>query len=302
VGSPSSSNTTPPVELRSGELLLRGLRVHYVEAGEGPTLLLVHGSLSDHRAWRRVIAPLAARHRVVVPDLPGFGKSEKPSRYPFTREAFAETLCDLLAGLQAPRAHVVGAGLGGTIGLTLAADHPECVDRLAVLSCALGDAPRSLRARIAAVPVLGGLWFKQMVGRRAFHGYFRREVFAPGYGYDGRALDELFDAFDPPEARECAWRTLLHAESDLSGLEVKVAKVRAPTAILWGDRDRLPVSHGLRLARRIRGARLETVPNAAGAPAEEQPEATVAALLRHLGAERDGPPRALPAPTRPEER
>jgi len=62
------------------------------------------------------------------------------------REAFAETLCDLLAGLQAPRAHVVGAGLGGTIGLTLAADHPECVDRLAVLSCALDD-----RRRVVAV-------------------------------------------------------------------------------------------------------------------------------------------------------
>jgi len=265
-------------------------------------LLLVHGALSDHRAWRRVIAPLATRYRVVVPDLPGFGRSEKPSRYPFTRDAFAETLCDLLAGLRTPRAHVAGTGLGGTIALTLAADHPEWVDRLVVVSAAAGDAPRSLGARLATVPVLGGLWFKQFVGRATFHGYFRREVYAPGFAYDRRALDDLFDAFDPPEARECAWRTLVRAESDLSGLDVKIPKVRAPTVVLWGDRDRISMAHSLRLARRIRGARLEIIANAAGAPAEEQPEATAAALHRHLHPEADQPLRALPAPEDSQER
>ncbi len=278
------------------------MRVHYVEAGEGPTLLLVHGALGDHRSWRRIIAPMATRYRVLVPDLPGFGRSEKPSRYPFTREAFAETLCDLLAGLRTPRAHIAGAGLGGTIALTLAADHPEWVDRLAALSCPVGDAPRSLGARLATVPVLGGLWFKQLVGRATFHGYFKREVYAPGFAYDRRAVDDLFDAFDPPEARECAWRTLLRAESDLSGLDVKIPKVRAPTALLWGDRDRIPVSHGMRLARRIRGARLEIIAQAAGAPAEEQPEATAAALHRHLRGDAEVTPRALPAPEGHEER
>ncbi|MEZ4410766.1 MAG: hypothetical protein R3A52_30440 [Polyangiales bacterium] len=70
----------PPADatpVKGGQLLLRGVRVHYREWGEGPTaLLLLHDLLMDHRAWRHLAPRLAAKHRVIAPDLPGFGLSE----------------------------------------------------------------------------------------------------------------------------------------------------------------------------------------------------------------------------------
>lgn len=273
----------PTPEAQSRDLLLRGVRVHYQEIGRGPTLLLLHDVFADHRAWRRVVPRLAARFRVIVPDLPGFGVSEKPTRYAFTREAFAETLCDLLAGAGVARAHVAGHGLGAGIALTLAADHPEIVDRLALMHAAAWPAERSLGTRLPTIPVLGSLLFKQWYGRGMFHGYFRREVFAPGYRYDRATVDAWFEQFYPPEARECAWRTVERAVLDVSALGPKVAKVRAPTVVMWGDRTR-PSSQALghRLAREIRDARWELVAGAASGMWEEQPDAVADALERYL--------------------
>ncbi len=260
------------------------MRVHYLEAGKGDPLLLVHGLLTDHRAWRLLVPLLSPHFRVIVPDLPGFGASEKPTRYAFTREAFAETLCDLLAGVEVTSAHVVGAGLGGTVAMTLAADHPECVERLAVLSSVAYPTPKPLRSRLAETAVVGALLFKQFTTRGRFHALLRDEFYAAGYRYDRRTVDAWFDAFDPPEARECAWLAFRRAESDLAALGPKLPKVRCPTTVLWGERDPNPMTLGMRLAYQITGARIESVPGASRALAEEQPEATAAAVLRHLRA------------------
>ncbi len=263
------------------DLLLRGVRVHYEEAGRGPVLLLLHDTFADHRAWRSVLPKLSERFRVLVPDLPGFGASEKPSRFAFTREAFAETLCDLLAGAGAARAHVAGHGLGASIALTLAADHPELVDRLALLNAAAWPAERSWTARLPAMPFVGPLVFKQWYGRGMFHRYFQREVYAPGYRYDRALVDAWFAQFDPPEARECAWRTLRRSVLDVSALGPKLSKVRAPSMVLWGDRARPSLQVlGRRLARELRDARWESVAGAGAGLCEEQPDAVADALGR----------------------
>ena len=265
------------------DLLLRGVRVHYLEAGRGPVLLLLHDVLADHTAWRDVVPRLSERYRVIAPDLPGFGASERPPRYAFTREAFADTLCDLLAGVGATRAHVAGHGLGATVALTLAADHPELVDRLALMHALVWPAERTWTARLPGVPVLGALAFKQWFGRGMFHSYFKREVFAPGFRYDRARVDGWFAQFDPPESRECAWKTMRRAVLDVSALGPKLAKVRAPTVVLWGDRSRMSSQHlGRRLARDVHAARWEPVAGAGSGLWEEQPDAVAEALDRWL--------------------
>jgi len=219
---------------------------------------------------------------VIAPDLPGFGASEKPTRYAFTREAFAETLCDLLAGVGVPRAHVIGHAMGGAVGLTLAADHPEVVDHLTVINTLPARGSMPVHTRLSLAPVFGAFLLKQFYTRAAFHGYFRDEVYAPGAAYDRAAVDAWYDAFDPPEARECTLRALRNA-TDLSSLGPKVAKVRAPTMVLWGERDpHGPVHMGRRLAYEIAGARFEPIARAGNSPHEEAPEPTADAITRHL--------------------
>lgn len=265
------------------DLLLRGIRVRYHEAGEGAPVLLVHGLLTDHKLWLPVARILARSFRVIVPDLPGAGESEKPTRHPFTRDALADTLCDLLAGVDAPRAHIAGHGIGGLVALTLAADRPEFVDRLVLVSTVAVPAEQPFRTRLALMPFVGPFVFKQVYGSAVVHGFFRGDVFAPGFRYDRDLLDGWFEAFDSPEARECQWRMLSRAQGDVSALGPRLPKVRSPSLVLWGDREpRAPITLGQRLAHELRDGRLELIANSGSAAPLEQPAATAEAIARHL--------------------
>lgn len=273
---------TDPIRPTPHDLLIRGVRVRYFEAGHGPPVVLVHGFLVNSREWALITPGLARHFRVIAPDLPGFGESERPVNYPYTREGYAETVCDLLAGLEISRAHVVGHSMGGAIALVLAADHPERVDKLAVINTVSYPFELPLKGRLPLLPIVGPLVFKYLYNRPLFHDYFKRNVFAPGFKYDRATVDAYYRAFDPPDAREAAYR-VLQSMTDLSSLGPKIAKVRAPTLIVWGELDPMfPVSFGARLAREIPNARLETLPGCGHAPPEEMPERTVDILSRHF--------------------
>jgi pimeloyl-ACP methyl ester carboxylesterase len=245
-------------------------------------LVLIHGFIVNHKQWLAVIPGLASRFRVIAPDLPGFGASEKPRDYRYDREDFSETVCDLLAGLEIPRAFVTGHSLGGSVALTMAADHPERVERLAVIDSLCYPFPLPLKGRLSLMPVLGPLLFKRIYNRALIHAYFKNDVFPPGFAYDRALVDEYYRTLDPPDARDAAYRALL-ASNDIASLGPKINKVRAPTLVVWGDLDRLaPVALDSRLAREIPGARLEILPGCGHSPPEERPEKTVEILTRHF--------------------
>ena len=108
---------TATTELTPHDLLIRGVRVRYFEAGSGPPLVLIHGFLVNHKEWALVIPGLAKHFRVIAPDLPGFGESERPAEFRYEREGYAEVVRDLIAGLDIPRAHIAGHSMGGAIAL-----------------------------------------------------------------------------------------------------------------------------------------------------------------------------------------
>lgn len=266
----------------ANDLLLRGVRVRYHEAGHGPVLVLLHGIFTDHRVWLPTARRLASAARVVIPDLPGAGASEKPTRYPFTREALADTVCDLLAGLSAPRVHLAGLGVGALVALTLAADRGEIVDRVAAVSPSLGVA-ESFRLRVATAPVFGPFVFKQLYNRAVLLGYLRGDVFAPGFRCDTALVDAWYEAFTAPEARECQWRMLVRAQADTAALGPRLRKVQAPALVLWGDRaPHGPITLAQGFAHELPAGRLEVIRGAGHAPPLERPEATAEALARHF--------------------
>ncbi len=266
---------------------LRGLSLHYVEAGEGPPLLLVHGILVSHKEWLAVIPELATRFRVIAPDLPGSGASEKrpPGAYPYTREAFADTLVDLLGELGIERAHVCGHSMGGSIALTLAADHPGRVDRLSVIDSASYSFPLPLKGRIPLLPVVGPFVFKRLYRKPVFRDYFVNDVWSGHAGIDLARVDEYYADFSSREGREAAYAALLETV-DLDSLVRKIPRVRAKTLVLWGEDDRIfPVGLAHRLVRELPDARLEILRGVAHAGNEERPDEVARALTGHfLGA------------------
>src|SRR5204863_6767394 len=113
-----------------------GIRFHYVTAGEGPLVLLLHGFPQFWYAWRHQIPALAQRFKVVAPDLRGYGDTDKPPRVADYRTGvLAADVAALVKALGYDRAHVVGHDWGGGVAWMTALEQSQVVDKLAVLNC-----------------------------------------------------------------------------------------------------------------------------------------------------------------------
>jgi len=114
-----------------------GITLNVAVAGHGPPLLLLHGFPETHLAWREVAPRLARQHRVVCPDLRGYGASEKPrgdARHEhYSKRTLARDVLALMTNLGASRFSAVGHDRGALVAFRAALDHPEAVERLAVL-------------------------------------------------------------------------------------------------------------------------------------------------------------------------
>jgi haloacetate dehalogenase len=122
-----------------GDMVTVGEARYFVaESGEGPPLLLLHGFPQTHRCWRAVAPRLGERHRVVTPDLRGYGASEAPPGGPcgegYTKREVAAELVELMAGLGHERFAVVGHDRGARVAYRMALDHPARVARAVLLN------------------------------------------------------------------------------------------------------------------------------------------------------------------------
>src|SRR4030042_265658 len=113
-----------------------GVDLHYVDAGNGPPLLLLHGLGGSTFGFRRLIPILSPRFRLLALDLKGFGYSERPLDGDYSLTAQARLAKDFLDALNIERAAVLGHSLGGAIAMRLAVDFPERVERLILVSSA----------------------------------------------------------------------------------------------------------------------------------------------------------------------
>src|SRR4051794_31080519 len=125
-------------ELREGYAQIGDTNLHYVEAGDGPLVVLLHGFPEFWFGWRKQIAPLAAAgFRVVAPDTRGYNLSSRPEgASAYSVDLLAADIAGLIRALAAESAMVVGHDWGGSIAWTLAMDHQDLVDRLVILNAA----------------------------------------------------------------------------------------------------------------------------------------------------------------------
>lgn len=129
------------MEAKSRHLAVNGLKTHYLEAGSGPPLVLVHGggAGADARGnWSACIDPLARRHRVLAVDMVGFGDTEKPdpARFEYSQDARNRHLVGFLEALSLEPALLVGNSMGGCTALGVAMEWPERVRGLVLMGSA----------------------------------------------------------------------------------------------------------------------------------------------------------------------
>lgn len=236
----------PHTEYRS--TLVDGYRIHWVEAGSGPAVVLLHGLCGSSRWWNANIPALAADFRVLAVDLVGFGRSRCPGPLP-DLAGLADLLASWMEQVGAASAHLVGHSMGGHVAIHLAARHPERVRRL-VLADAAGLPRRLTAAEVAR-------WAYQIApptrwGDPAFLPVIWRDALRAGPVTALRALHGI-------------------VTDDVTPL---LPRIQAPTLIVWGAGDTvIPVDHGEALRDGITGARLEVIPGAYHNPMVDRPEA-----------------------------
>jgi pimeloyl-ACP methyl ester carboxylesterase len=154
------------VAMQSHHIRTNRLNIHYLEAGSGELLLLIHGWPQTSHCWHKVMPELAKQFRVIAPDFRGFGLSEK-SGLPLSREALAADMASLLDALNIGKAHIVGHDWGGMIAFKLALDFPERVKKLSLIDCSTTHWPHwAAHGLWAKIPGLAEEFFAQ--GYEAF--------------------------------------------------------------------------------------------------------------------------------------
>jgi pimeloyl-ACP methyl ester carboxylesterase len=261
---------------------IAGLRTRYWVGGAGPPLVLVHGL--GGAAWNFTdVAPLlAARRRVLVPDLPGHGGTAALPQVESVSD-FAQHVAAVMEHEDLSPAAVLGYSMGGPVSLRLAVERPEAVSAL-VLVAPAGIVSTTRRAEIwlAAVSALRPA---RKLARFRFLLARRPNLRLPVFGYwgaeDPRALSPEsvvgFLAAQPEHADVEGAAGALLRDDPRADLE----RVACPTALVWGARDRLiPLEDGFEYARRLR-CPLRVLPAAGHLLVAECPEA-LAAVVEEL--------------------
>ena len=263
-----------------------GLRMHVVDEGEGPPILLLHGEPTSSYLWRNVIRPLVANgYRAVAPDLIGFGRSDKPSDIGwYTYDRHVSSIATLVDTLGLSGMTLVVHDWGGPIGLRFAVEHEELVDRLVILDTGIGGGrPPSdawLRFR-AAVRRLGGDVDPVRLIEAGTVG-----------GLTEEARAAYAAPFPTPESKAgvLAFPELVPAEPDhpntapMNRVREALASWTKPTLVIWGAEDRaLPASLAHGFAELIPGAGEPVVLEGAGHfLQEDRPDEIAAAIVRFL--------------------
>jgi hypothetical protein len=142
------------MKISSRTVHANGIRQHYLEAGDGPPVVLLHGFPETSYAWRYQIPELAKKYHVIAPDLRGYGETEKPSSG-YDKRTMAMDLRELMRALNLPRIALVGHDRGARVATRFAKDHWEVLDRLVVMD----NVPTRIVGRELDAVKAKGYWF-----------------------------------------------------------------------------------------------------------------------------------------------
>lgn len=251
-----------------------GAKIHYLEAGSGPVVILLHGLGGSSSNWAPTIGPLAQKYRVIVPDQIGFGKSDKPML-----NYRVATLVDFLEGfykqIGVQKASLVGNSLGGFTAAAFAIAHPEKVDKLVLVDAAGFAVTGDLDPK-----VLNGLnpSTRQQVRDLISLVFYNKDQFSNDAAVDlflagrvtagdGYTIQRFIDS-------------IAHGEDMLDG---KLGAIKHPTLIIWGREDALTqLAMGQRFNKEIAGSQLLIIEKCGHVPQLEKPAEFNAGLLKFL--------------------
>jgi pimeloyl-ACP methyl ester carboxylesterase/putative sterol carrier protein len=287
----SQDTDRPPQFPRAEQVTAMGVRTSYLEAGprDAPPVLLLHGLGATNASMLPVLSDLARDHRVLAPDLPGFGASGAP-RVPYNPPWFAAWVEAFQRGTDSRSAVLVGNSLGGRVAMECGLSHPESVR--AVVLLAPSPAFRRLRQWVPLVRVASPelarlpLPVSHRLVVEGIRSMFSDPTRLPAAWYDA-AADEAIRVLRVRSHRvaffSAARQIYLEDAYGMHGFWHRLPGLVPPALFLWGDRDRLvPSSFARHVADSLPSAGQVVLEDCGHVPQFEHPEETMAMVRGFL--------------------
>lgn len=252
-----------------------GKRIHYCVEGRGPTLILLHGVMASLHTWEGWVKHLSAHYRIVRIDLPGCGLSEHLASDDYTPEHAVELIEQVRRQLHLERFYLAGNSLGGFFGWYYAAHHPEAVEKL-ILIDPIGY-PQKLPPLVSFVslPLVGELC--RWVSPRFVVDRNVRTAYGDPSLVSADVVDRYHQLLLRGKNRLAMVQTFRQLRVHKDDREVcrHIQRVRAPTLLMWGERDRwVPLSLIEAWRRDLPRSQVKVYPGVGHIPMEEIPELT----------------------------
>lgn len=239
----------------------KGTAIAWTEMGDGPPLVLLHGLGDSHRTWRRVV-PLLARHfRVIMPDMPGHGLSERPDAS-YTLAWYADTLLAWMQAVGLDDAYLCGHSFGGGVAQWMVLADSSRVRKLALVAAGGLGPEVAFGLRLTATPLLGSVLTPSLmaVGTWAM----MRQASGHGFRNEAEEVERAIWLNRAPGSGRAFHRTVVGCV-DLFGQHAQTwqrigeVSVLPPTAVFWGESDTiLPVRHCRSARQRLVGVHVRT--------------------------------------------
>jgi pimeloyl-ACP methyl ester carboxylesterase len=287
----------PEVEVQTGVAEVNGLRMHYLRAGQGSPVVLLHGWPQTSHCWRKVLPALATSYTVIAPDLRGYGYTDKPAGG-YDKRTMASDVAALVGSLGFDRVAVVGHDRGGRVAHRWGLDRPDQVIRLAVLDILptrevwrrwnLDIARRYWHWTFHLQPDLPELLAGADVA--GYLGYFFERWTYNRHGLEPSAVTEYVRAFSAPGALRAGfndYRASFPDDAEADDADFAAGRrLSMPVLALWGGTGLFGVLPAVEVwqeyAQRPELVTGRAIPECGHFLAEERPERTVALLEEFL--------------------
>jgi pimeloyl-ACP methyl ester carboxylesterase len=255
--------------MKEKQILINGLKINYKIAGEGPAVLILHGWGGSSDSWRKVQRILAKeKYKVIVPDLPGFGKSITPPE-PWQVKDYSNLILNLTEKLGTSQFFLLGHSFGGRIAIKFAKDHPQKIKKL-ILSGSAGIKQKwGLKEKlIFQLSKLGNAIFTPTPlirlkdkARNLFYIFLRHKDYVKADGTMKETVKKVLSEDLLPE----------------------LSQIKTKTLLVWGQRDKMvPLKYAYIFKENISNSKLEILPKIGHSPNLEAPEKLSGIILDFL--------------------
>jgi pimeloyl-ACP methyl ester carboxylesterase len=218
-----------------------GIKLHYVTAGKGPLLILLHGFPEFWYTWRHQIPALAKHFQVVAPDLRGYNDSDKPPHVSdYKLSTVTQDIVGLIKALGHKKAHIVGHDWGGAVGWDMAVHHPEVIDHLVILN---SPHPVNFARGMKKWKQLRKAWFMFYFQIPMIPEFFLKMSLKSTlrWMFQGVVTEKDINAYTKALEKPGALKAALNYYRATLRYRPKQAartKISVPTLLIWGENDR----------------------------------------------------------------